>query len=559
CFRPRAHVSLNACFACDTARCVRAANGVPDGGAQQADVKANMSPEPTPADLDKPNPLEGPSRRTSEQEPEALTITDHECFKRNPKYFSTDNEEDDWIVHTWHVRNWHSLQQKDTGPVFHGGSDGYPYRILIFPHGNNGAEMTSIYVEMADPKGQATGGSPGPIIKDGWHTCAEFAIGAMGVVVLPLRAANARHRFSADASDWGFQHFYKMEKPMQSTRDPTVAKPLLEGDSVDLHVFMRFIKDETGVLWHNFVKWGATCYMNSLLQSLYCTPYFRRAVYDIPTVEDEDPQKSVALALQRVFYNIQTSNTAVGTTELTKSFGWDTLDAFMQHDVQEFNRVLQDNLEGKMKEVRKGNRVLTNPRDIADMKRRAEKVPPCHAVRGSMSAVIDGLLAENKYHAEGYGLQDAKKGIVFESFPPVLHLQLKRFEYDMEKDAQVKINDRLAFPMRIDLKDYLSDEAKKEGDWNYCLHGVLVHSGDLGGGHYFALLKPEKDSRFDDDRVTYVTEREVLEENYGEDAPAPQPGLRGSQRHTQRIEDERRREEELRREREEQHLYYTFR
>lgn len=39
----------------------------------------------------------------------------------------------------------------------------------------------------------------------------------------------------------------------------------------------------------------------------------------------------------------------LGTTELTKSFGWDSLDAFMQHDVQEFNRVLQDNLEAKMK------------------------------------------------------------------------------------------------------------------------------------------------------------------------------------------------------------------
>lgn len=34
---------------------------------------------------------------------------------------------------------------------------------------------------------------------------------------------------------------------------------------------------------------------------------------------------------------------------MTKSFGWDTLDSFMQHDVQEFNRVLQDNLESKMK------------------------------------------------------------------------------------------------------------------------------------------------------------------------------------------------------------------
>lgn len=88
--------------------------------------------------------------------------------------------------------------------------------------------------------------------------------------------------------------------------------------------------------------------MNSLIQSLYFTNIFRKAVYKIPT-EKEDPTNSVALALQRCFYNLQFSDESVGTTELTKSFGWDSVDAFMQHDVQEFSRVLQDNLELKMK------------------------------------------------------------------------------------------------------------------------------------------------------------------------------------------------------------------
>ena len=40
---------------------------------------------------------------------------------------------------------------------------------------------------------------------------------------------------------------------------------------------------------------------------------------------------------------------AVGTKKLTKSFGWETLDTFMQHDAQEFLRVLLDKLEVKMK------------------------------------------------------------------------------------------------------------------------------------------------------------------------------------------------------------------
>ncbi len=45
----------------------------------------------------------------------------------------------------------------------------------------------------------------------------------------------------------------------------------------------------------------------------------------------------------------QHSDSSVSTKQLTKSFGWDTYDTFMQHDVQELNRVLVDKLEEKMK------------------------------------------------------------------------------------------------------------------------------------------------------------------------------------------------------------------
>lgn len=52
---------------------------------------------------------------------------------------------------------------------------------------------------------------------------------------------------------------------------------------------------------------------------------------------------------------------------------------------------------------------------------------------------VETLDGDNKYMAEGYGLQDPKKGIIFESFPPVLHIQLKRFEYDIQRDAMVEV------------------------------------------------------------------------------------------------------------------------
>ena len=70
-----------------------------------------------------------------------------------------------------------------------------------------------------------------------------------------------------------------------------------------------------------------------MIAILFCIKQLRKAVYKMPT-ESDDTQRSVALALQRVFYELQFSDRPVGTKKLTKSFGWETLDSFMQHDVQ---------------------------------------------------------------------------------------------------------------------------------------------------------------------------------------------------------------------------------
>ena len=150
---------------------------------------------------------------------------------------------------------------------------------------------------------------------------------------------------------------------------------------------------------------------------------------------------------------------------------------------------------------------------------------------------VETLEGENKYMAEGFGLQDAKKGVIFESFPNVLHLQLKRFEYDFNRDAMMKVNDRYEFPEIWDASPYLHEKADKSEPYIYHLHGVLVHSGDLNAGHYYAFLKPDKEGdffRFDDDRVTRATKREATDENFGGDyAPnGVNGGLKGQNPYT---------------------------
>ncbi len=60
---------------------------------------------------------------------------------------------------------------------------------------------------------------------------------------------------------------------------------------------------------------------------------------------------------------------------------------------------------------------------------------------------VEMLDGENKYQAEGLGLQDSKEGALSSS-PSLLFFicKLKRFEYDIQRDAMVKINDRHEFP-----------------------------------------------------------------------------------------------------------------
>jgi hypothetical protein len=68
-----------------------------------------------------------------------------------------------------------------------------------------------------------------------------------------------------------------------------------------------------------------------------------QASYKLPTESAKDKLK-LARSLQQLFYHMQVANEAPGTSELTGSFGWTHAEAFTQHDVQEFSRVLCDRL-----------------------------------------------------------------------------------------------------------------------------------------------------------------------------------------------------------------------
>ncbi|VAH64437.1 unnamed protein product [Triticum turgidum subsp. durum] len=349
-----------------------------------------------------------------------------------------------------------------------------------------------MYLDVADAKSLPTG----------WSRSAQFSL----AVINQLDSKHSvrkevTHTFNSRESDWGFTSFM----PLIDLYDPSKGYIVNDQCIIEAEVAVRKIVDywnydskkETGYV--GLKNQGATCYMNSLLQTLYHIPYFRK------------------------------------------------------HDVQELNRVLCEKLEDKMKgtivegtiqKLFEGHHMnyiecigvdykSTRKESFYDL---ALDVKGCSDVYASFDkyVAVEMLDGDNKYQSEKYGLQDAKKGMLFIDFPPVLQLQLKRFEYDHARDIMVKINDRYEFPLQLDLDrddgKYLSPEADRSVRNLYTLHSVLVHSGGVSGGHYYAFIRPTLSNqwyKFDDERVTKEDTKRALEEQYGgeEELPHTNPGL----------------------------------
>ena len=280
---------------------------------------------------------------------------------------------------------------------------------------------------------------------------------------------------------------------------------------------------------------GATCYMNSLLQALYHLPAFRRVIYKMPT--DPSNKKSIISQMQLLFANMQLHpNEPCSTRALTQSFGWNDSDTFMQHDVQEFCRVILDNLEtkidkeaslkgsiqklfrGRIRSYIRCKNVDFQSHNDADFYDISLLVKDCNGIEDSFQKYVEPelLVGKNQYRAEGYGLQDAIMGIEFLEFPPVLYLHLKRFDFNGY--GMSKINTRFEFHKTLNLNQFLSKDSSSKDPPVYQLFGVLVHDGTASSGHYYAYLRPTQTEdwyKFNDSFVSPCSEDDAIANNYG--------------------------------------------
>jgi hypothetical protein len=288
---------------------------------------------------------------------------------------------------------------------------------------------------------------------------------------------------------------------------------------------------------------GATCYLNSILQSLFHIPAFRRLIYEMDSVLPDKPDsQNICLQLQRLFGLMQMSGRPCSTLDLMKSFGWGDMHHMMPQDVQEFLRKLVDNLESKMRGTALEPELPRLFRGRSRSFFRCKNLPfesSSDDVFYDLSLVVNAsssleesfgrylqpevLEGANQWDTGAYGRQDALVGVEFLEFPRVLHIHLRRFEFDVATRRMAKVNTYLSYPTVLDVRRYLSPPP--DGACAYELFGVLVHSGTSAAGHYFAYLRTGggRWHQFNDSSVREVAACDAVDANFGGPDAAPRP------------------------------------
>ncbi|CAI4224739.1 unnamed protein product [Auanema sp. JU1783] len=328
--------------------------------------------------------------------------------------------------------------------------------------------------------------------------------------------------------------------------------------------------DENNHHYVGLVNQAMTCYLNSLIQSLYMTPEFRNAIYNWEYKSGKgSSENSIPCQIQKLFLLLQTSDcNALETKDLTASFGWNSNEAYDQHDVQELCRLMFDALEVKWKNSPHDKLIQNlyqgsmqdfvkclkcgkeNVRkdfflDLPLALKPFGAVESYKSIEEALSAFVDPELLSgcNQYHCENCNSkQDAHKGLRVTNFPYLLTIQLKRFDFDYNTMHRIKLNDKMTFPDILDLNayvydpenpniqtqplvdpemvtvgehidpEYVNDLLDTKGRFVYELFSVMVHQGSAAGGHYYAYIKNMDQGKwylFNDSRVEATSPSEI--------------------------------------------------
>ncbi|TDL21582.1 cysteine proteinase [Rickenella mellea] len=288
---------------------------------------------------------------------------------------------------------------------------------------------------------------------------------------------------------------------------------------------------------------GATCYANAFLQVWFQDLAFRAGVYQCQPPRDSNHkyEDSPIFQLQVTFAALQVGiENVFNPIKLVESLMLRTSE---QQDAQEFSKLFMSHLDSEFKKQTLPRLKSLIPDQFEgkllyatvceNCKNRSEResqflelelnLQNNSTVEDRLSALLapEKLTDDNKYlcsYCES--LEDATRYTEIHNLPPVLHISLLRFVYDVSTMARKKSKQVIQFPPYLNMEQFLHvpktapgssmpllpESEPIRGKHVYELRGVLLHKGPSAyHGHYEARVydvTAKQWYQFNDDEVS---------------------------------------------------------
>lgn len=447
---------------------------------------------------------------------------------------------------------------------------GVPWRLMVYPDGNSAqdqGEFTSVFLEV--DKSHDTSSC--------WQCFVHFKLDILSSKAKHTYEKKAAHRFTSTSMNWGFGQLMSLAEVLDAEKGYLAADGsvtfratvrVVEGTDIEQwggHTTYDSIK-KTGM--PGLPYWDGvdspSC-LRSLLQILFYIPRVRQAVFGMK-ISHSDEMARPLVGLQLVFYwlhMVNDPNCSPARKDALKQAGsqlkeimqgcsgWDALKKFpgwepvTQSDLRLLIQVLLASIDEQLQSTDSPALMSNLFRGVkrsfvkcTDVDEESSEIEGFCEIELNAKESADGTkdlmtafreLTEPsipiKYMTKGHGYQTARAGVTFVRFPPILVVQLTRFEDHAVRDGE-KIKDRCEFPEHINLDEFLEHHEETPAD--YTLHAMLVHydskdviSRTLHHGQHAAFIRPDPVKgewyKFMDPFVKKAAATEdVLEEAFGE-------------------------------------------